>query len=182
MGPLAKKLLLGVVLAQLLVLGGMVVQREYLLKSGLEVILECAPRDPRSFMQGDYVVIRYKINTIAESLSIDSEEFNIGDEVYVSLQKKDGEKYHQAVAASRDSANLAQSLPLIKGKVKYHWGNVYTIEYGIEQYFVPEGQGKWIENEPPQNVSVVVSVIPNNGSSAVKQLLIKDQPVQFKHE
>ncbi len=180
MSPLAKKLLLGVVIAQLLVLCGMIVQREYLLSTGREILLDCAPRDPRSLMSGDYVILRYKINTVSKSLNIDSQDFEKEDQVYVALQRKDGEKYHHAVAMSKEFSKLDQSLPIIQGKVKYDWANNYTIEYGIEQYFVPEGQGRWIETEPPENVSVVVNVSYQDGKSALKQLLIKDQPVQYK--
>lgn len=36
-------------------------QKEQLLAEGTTVLLELAPRDPRSIMQGDYMVLRYHI-------------------------------------------------------------------------------------------------------------------------
>lgn len=38
-----------------------VVHKERILSSGRTVLLELAPRDPRSLMQGDYMVLRYAI-------------------------------------------------------------------------------------------------------------------------
>jgi uncharacterized membrane-anchored protein len=44
----------------LIALNGAVVQKEVLLKSGQMLLLRLAPRDPRSIMQGDYMVINYE--------------------------------------------------------------------------------------------------------------------------
>ncbi len=41
---------------------GLVAQKEYVLASGRPVLLELAPRDPRSLMQGDYMVLDYKVS------------------------------------------------------------------------------------------------------------------------
>jgi uncharacterized membrane-anchored protein len=41
---------------------GLVVQKEYVLAKGQTVLLELAPRDPRSLMQGDYMVLDYAIS------------------------------------------------------------------------------------------------------------------------
>lgn len=52
------------VLAGLLVLiavNGSIMQREQLLSDGQLVLLELAPVDPRSLMQGDYMALRFKI-------------------------------------------------------------------------------------------------------------------------
>jgi uncharacterized membrane-anchored protein len=46
----------------LLVPAGLVVQKESVLARGRTVLLELAPRDPRSLMQGDYMVLDYAIS------------------------------------------------------------------------------------------------------------------------
>lgn len=51
----------GLVLA-LLVPTGLIIQKERVLASGQVVLLELAPRDPRSLMQGDYMVLDYAIS------------------------------------------------------------------------------------------------------------------------
>ncbi|AEI69050.1 GDYXXLXY domain-containing protein [Corallococcus macrosporus] len=46
----------------LLVPTGLVVQKERVLRSGKTVLLELAPVDPRSLIQGDYMVLDYAIS------------------------------------------------------------------------------------------------------------------------
>ncbi|QDF07106.1 hypothetical protein BHS04_28525 [Myxococcus xanthus] len=46
----------------LLVPTGLVVQKEHVLRSGTPVLLELAPVDPRSLIQGDYMVLDYAIS------------------------------------------------------------------------------------------------------------------------
>ncbi|ABF90315.1 conserved hypothetical protein [Myxococcus xanthus DK 1622] len=46
----------------LLVPAGLVVQKEHVLRSGTPVLLELAPVDPRSLIQGDYMVLDYAIS------------------------------------------------------------------------------------------------------------------------
>lgn len=45
----------------LLVLNGLIVQKERILRQGRTIFLQLAPRDPRSLMQGDYMALRYRI-------------------------------------------------------------------------------------------------------------------------
>lgn len=40
-----------------------ILQKEHLLRSGRVVLLELAPRDPRSLMQGDYMALRYRLSS-----------------------------------------------------------------------------------------------------------------------
>ena len=40
---------------------GLILQKDHVTRSGRTVLLRLAPRDPRSLMQGDYMVLRYEI-------------------------------------------------------------------------------------------------------------------------
>ncbi|NVJ24980.1 GDYXXLXY domain-containing protein [Myxococcus sp. AM011] len=57
----SKLFFLGLALALLVPLG-LVAQKEYVLATGQSVLLELAPRDPRSLMQGDYMVLDYAVS------------------------------------------------------------------------------------------------------------------------
>ena len=50
-----------VLLLVLTVVNGMVVQKERMLRSGRTMLLRLVPLDPRSLMQGDYMVLRYRL-------------------------------------------------------------------------------------------------------------------------
>lgn len=45
----------------LLILNGLILQKELLLSSGRSIFLRLAPRDPRSMMQGDYMALNYQV-------------------------------------------------------------------------------------------------------------------------
>ncbi|MFP2928769.1 GDYXXLXY domain-containing protein [Pyxidicoccus sp. 3LG] len=56
------KVVFGGLALALLVPAGLVAQKEYVLATGQTVLLRLAPRDPRSLMQGDYMVLNYAIS------------------------------------------------------------------------------------------------------------------------
>ena len=51
-----------------------------------------------------------------------------------------------------------------------------AVRYGLESYFVPEGEGKKIELTPKAQLEVVAAVAPS-GQAAIKRLLIDGKPV-----
>ncbi|WP_256561709.1 GDYXXLXY domain-containing protein [Pyxidicoccus xibeiensis] len=56
------KIVFGGLALALLVPAGLVAQKEYVLATGRTVLLELAPRDPRSLIQGDYMVLDYAVS------------------------------------------------------------------------------------------------------------------------
>ncbi|MCP4151302.1 MAG: GDYXXLXY domain-containing protein [bacterium] len=58
---------IGVSLVLLSLLNLLILQKEQILEKGRTLLLELAPKDPRSLMQGDYMVLRYKIARDADS-------------------------------------------------------------------------------------------------------------------
>lgn len=62
------KILLWIGLALiLLVVNGLIIHKETILANGNLVLLDLAPRDPRSLLQGDYMALRYHIASAIES-------------------------------------------------------------------------------------------------------------------
>lgn len=54
-----RAIVLGWCVGVLVILNGMILQKERVLAEGRLVFLELQPRDPRSLMQGDYMILRY---------------------------------------------------------------------------------------------------------------------------
>ncbi|MDM8566193.1 GDYXXLXY domain-containing protein [Candidatus Halobeggiatoa sp. HSG11] len=50
-------------------------KKEQLLTEGSTILLELAPVDPRSLMQGDYMILRYKIAGLAEATGTEQDGF-----------------------------------------------------------------------------------------------------------
>jgi len=58
---ISNRILFGVLAVILLLVNYLILSKEYVLANGEVMLLELAPRDPRSIIQGDYMVLRYSI-------------------------------------------------------------------------------------------------------------------------
>ncbi|WP_245316608.1 GDYXXLXY domain-containing protein, partial [Bradyrhizobium manausense] len=89
-------------------------------------------------------------------------------------------------AVSVHAAPVAVTAPevLIRGRVSYSCGSTgrifcdrLTIRYGLESYFVPEGEGRKLEQaRNQQKLRIVAAVLPS-GRAAIKRLLLDGEPV-----
>ncbi len=64
----------------------------------------------------------------------------------------------------------------IKGKVRKGFGGS-NVEYGIESYFVPEGEGRVIERNRDLEGKVAIDKF---GNAVLKSVLIEGQEVVFE--
>ena len=160
-----KKLFLAIAVFWVVILFGFIAFKEFTLQTGEEVILKTRPIDPRDLFRGDYVILNYVIG------GVDVSDFEEGDTVYVGL-KVDENGYGE-------STGVYKSPPeglFIKGTVKKGLFGGSNIEYGIESYFVPEGEGKSIERN--RNLEGKV-VIDKSGNAVLKAVLIDGKEVTF---
>lgn len=149
------------ILVQFLVLAWMAGEREWIVRTGPTVWLRTAPVDPRDLFRGDYVTLGYEISTIPEEkfgpqlrkeIAAEAEEKGIlGTEqeipVFVALQVDDN---GMAEVASVDLIPPGSGL-FIKGRVRAYnlsSGALNRVEYGIDAFFVEQGQGRKLEQNP----------------------------------
>jgi uncharacterized membrane-anchored protein len=164
-------------LVQVALVSVMVFDRIQILRQGTEVKLHTRAVDPRDLLRGDYVTLNYDITLVASAEAKDLPREKI---VFVELvPKTDG--FYEAVAVHREPVSVAKPGVLIKGRVL---GNFITptisqvrVSYGIEKYFVPQGEGREIEQARNQGKVSVVSAVTPSGRAAIKRLLIDDKPV-----
>jgi uncharacterized membrane-anchored protein len=185
-------LLLRYIVAALVLCGlilATVVQRAGILRSGREARLEVVPVDPRDLFRGDYVVLNYRIGTVNVPLD-GATAFTRGQQVFVTL-RPDTNNMSRAVAISAERPAVSGDDIVISGVVsspstcmQSDTGTIdcklgtraVGVRYGLESYFVPEGEGKKIELTPKAQLEVVAAVAPS-GQSAIKRLLIDGKPV-----
>lgn len=105
-----------------------IVKKEEILNDGELVLLELAPADPRSIMQGDYMALRYEI-----SLGINSNEIAKRGYCVVRL---DSNRVASRVRLQADVQPLNENEHLIRYTVP-DW----SMNIGAESYFFQEGQG-----------------------------------------
>ena len=185
-------LLLRYILAALVLCGlilAMVWPRAAILRNGQEVRLEIAPVDPRDLFRGDYVVLAYRIGTVDVPSNVTT-SFKRDQKVFVTLRPDESGKA-RAVAISAEQPAVTGNDVVIAGFVTTTSAcrlnkdgvrdcklgtNAVGVRYGLESYFVPQGEGKKIEIMEKARLEVVAAVAPS-GQAAIKRLLIDGVPV-----
>lgn len=124
-----------IIVLQFAILGVQVGKSETLLAKGTLIKLELAPVDPRSLLQGDYLTLRYNVS----SIPVKDAEWN--QLVIVGLVEKGDGIYdysgHYVVGKEVPEEIRQKADVWMTGRFKGY----DNIEYGIENYFVPEGTG-----------------------------------------
>jgi uncharacterized membrane-anchored protein len=167
-----------------------VVQRAGILRSVQEVRLEVVPVDPRALFRGDYVIFNFRIGTVDMPKGATTTVFTRGQQVFVTLRPDESNK-SRAVAISAERPAVSGTDIVISGFVSSpstcplsetgtrdcRAGNrAVDVRYGLESYFVPQGEGKKIEQTAKARLEVVAAVAPS-GQAAIKRLLIDGEPV-----
>ncbi len=152
-----------VVALQIAALLGVVASREYTLHFGRTVVLATRPLDPRDPVRGDFVRLRYDISTV----STGGRRLSPGSPVWVLLRLQGG---LWSAAGVEPQPPQTEGL-WIRGTVRRADADSADVEYGIERYYVAEGEARRIEHLGAQHLRVEVAV-DRWGRAAVRQLLI----------
>ncbi len=166
--PVNKKLLgIGLLLTLMLQLG--VLGTEYLsstwpLKYGEPVLLKTEPIDPRSLFRGNYVRLNYSISRVDAALA--TEPFRKHQQVYVAL-KQEG-KYH---VADRLLHEPPEQGPVIRGRIRWANGQFYTIDYGIEAFFMPRQKALAAQSAVREKEAWAEVYLLDSGKAAIADLI-----------
>lgn len=181
---LPKAVLFGVaILLQCAILVLMVADRVRILREGREVTLQTRPVDPRDLLRGDYVVLGYDISQLPAGALAGQPTAERNPVMFVKLAP-DANGLYQAVSVHTEPVTVTAPEVLIRGRIVYSCGSTsrtfcdkLQIRYGLESYFVPEGEGKKLEQaRNQQKLRVVAAVLPS-GRAAIKRLLLDGEPV-----
>jgi uncharacterized membrane-anchored protein len=151
----------------------------YTLCFGRTVLLRTVPVDPRSLFRGDYVILSYEISRIdLEKIPSEDRAYRKNDLVYVRLRK--GREFWYPVGISKSRVPLKRlDEVLIKGVVRGVSGKVLSIEYGIESFFVPEGEGREIERARDRLAVKVEIRVDGFGESAIRRIFVYGRSFDF---
>mgnify|MGYP000738809226 CR=1 FL=1 len=171
------------VIVQVALLALMVLDRVRILREGTEVTLQTRPVDPRDFLRGDYVVLDYDISQLpAGPLANQPAQSPI---VFVKLAP-DGNGVYQAISVHADAVAVKSPEVLIRGRVvsgatcgpdNRAFCDRLRIRYNLESYFVPEGEGRKLEDLRNQRKLMVVAAVTPSGRAAIKRLLVDGEKV-----
>lgn len=109
---------------------GLVVHKEGILRTGTTVLLELAPRDPRSLLQGDYVTLRYaESDAVLEATGWDDRRTRVV-------------VFHQGDDGVARFVRLDDPTPLGTGDLRLRAQRVESgYAFGADSYFFSEGNG-----------------------------------------
>jgi len=173
---------------QTIILAWLVSGRVSVLRSKDVVTLKSEPVDPRDLFRGDYVVLSYGISRLTLDGLPGDKDFKPGDTAYVEIAPMrdtwlaegiwhkaptpaDGNKVIRGRVTGMQK-NIGRVRPTPSGKDVEETPcpecAMVTVAYGIESYFVPEGQGRKLEEERNARALSVDVAIARDGEAAIK--------------
>jgi uncharacterized membrane-anchored protein len=169
-----------VALAQTGVLASMVVDRLRLLKVGREITLPIRPVDPRDLFRGEYVRLGYDVDTVPVRL-LEGPAPAQNAAFYVVLERKEGGAWQPVKLTAAKPSETSPERIVLKARAVHGWppaGNpkaTQRVRYGIESYFVPEGEGRRLENLAREKKLAALVAVDGGGNAAIKGLVVDGQ-------
>ena len=178
-GLLKNRVLLAVLVAagQTGILYSMIESRASILRSGREVVLKTEPVDPRDLMRGDYVILGYPLSRLDAAVIADKLPAGAdgSQKLHIALVKDgiDPQVWVLSRASWAPIADLKPEEVLLVGKTPTYYNagsDPVPLTFGIERYYVPEGQGRPIEDGVREKAVHVVLAVDDNGKAQIKSL------------
>ncbi len=114
----------------LIVINGLIVQKEQIKANGQLIYLELVPVDPRSLIQGDYMRLRYAISSEVENT-------NSARDGYIVV-RLDENNVANFVRIHNSQTALVQNELLLRYRQRK-----YDVNIGPESFFFQEGHAKY---------------------------------------
>lgn len=180
LNPLLAAIVSGVVLLGTLALA--IEHRAAILRDGREIVLKTEPVDPRDLMRGDYVRLGFTdVSSIDEGLvegGWPAEDTNAP--VWLILAPgSDGAYVARAASFSKPLAVAGEdvvlrSLPVRIDVARPDGGlnSIGALRFGIERYYVPEGEGLEIEKAQNAGRTTVAVRVSEDGEPQIARLMI----------
>jgi uncharacterized membrane-anchored protein len=177
-----KKLVVAAVLlalTQIAFLSWIIAGRAAILRNGQEVVLKVEPVDPRDFLRGDYVWLNYEIRNVPVKLVANAPAGEFVPEdgpIFVRLGK-DADGYWRPRSASlrAPEGEPPAGEVDIRGTVSGGWTlgpeASFSVSYGIERFYVPEGEGRAIEADMRERPFGILAAVAGDGTAQTKALM-----------
>ena len=161
------------------VLGYMIESRASILRNGREVVLQTEPVDPRDLMRGDYVILGYPISRLEHAVIQGTPPRSDGiHTVQVALVPGENGRYVFSYASWNPIEYPKPEDVILEGSTPdnfYIGTETVPLTYGIERYYVPEGEGKTIEEGVGERRVDVVLAVADTGKAQIRALRLDGQ-------
>ncbi len=163
------------------IVGYMIASRAAVLQSGAEVLLQTAPVDPRDLLRGDYVILSYDISTVPLDKIVGSRPADAASQPLWVRLKKDASGYWGVSEASFQKLQPQSEAIVVKGHLPPYVtslsGSAVSVSYGIERFYVPEGEGRDLELVRGTEKLAVAARVSESGQAQIRALLLDGKPV-----
>lgn len=169
---------------QIAVLGWMVLDRTRLIKTGREVVLPIKPVDPRDLFRGQYVRLGYDISGMSVKL-LEGPRPARNAPFYVTIEQTDDGAWRPVrISVAKPQAASAKQV-VLKARPFHAFPTsdegFVSVRYGIESYFVPEGEGPRLEELARNKKLAILIAVDGSGAAAIKGILI-DGKLQYTEQ
>ena len=171
-------------LVQIGFLSWIIAGRAAILRNGKEVLVKVQPVDPHDLLRGDYIFLNNSISRIPVKLiaNVPQGASSSDDGPIVVRLKKGADGYWQPITAW---FGQAPSLPGadeadIAGHVAEGWDlrepeMTIAPDYGIERFYLPEGEGMAIQNDMRVRPFSIKLALAADGTAQIKALMDGDK-------
>lgn len=169
---------------QTAVIGYMVESRASILRNGADIRLRTMPVDPRDLLRGDFVTLSYPISVIPKSIVTGGvPQAGARQRLFVRLKPAaDGlwtaTQASFAPLAPEEGSVVLRTLPLtLYTSAADGLPETLFVQYGIERYYVPEGEGRVLEDARNQEELEVEARVATDGTPQIARLILRGEPV-----
>jgi uncharacterized membrane-anchored protein len=170
-----------VALLQTAIIGYTIESRASILRSGTEVLLKTAPVDPRDLLRGDYVVLNYDISRVPASTVAGGTPEDAGEKVLAVRLQKQPDGFWSVVESSFGSLESKPDTVVLKSQPFQYYpvdtDGTIRVDYGIERYYVPEGEGHDLEEARSDGHLSIAARVSGSGQAQIRSLLLDGKPV-----
>jgi uncharacterized membrane-anchored protein len=170
-----------VALLQTLIIGYTIESHASILRSGTEVLLKTAPIDPRDLLRGDYVVLNYDISSVPASTVVGDLPKEAGEKVLSVRLQKQPDGFWSIAESSFGALELKPDTVVLKSRPFQYYpvegGQAIRVDYGIERYYVPEGEGRDLEQARSDGQLSIAARVSDSGQAQIRRLLVDGKPV-----
>ncbi|APH70998.1 GDYXXLXY domain-containing protein [Aquibium oceanicum] len=149
--------------------------RATILRDGAEVMLKVEPVDPRDLLRGDYVRLGYEISSVPRTLfepPLADADAAKGTPVLVRLAPGDDGLWRPVGArlAETQASAMPDGQVEIAGTIDTAFAAIdqVRLSYGIERFYLPEGEGREIERDMRERPFMILAAIGEGGTAQIK--------------
>lgn len=171
--------------------------RQALLASPTVIRLKTEPVDPWNLFRGEYVWLGYDISSV-DGVLVDPavNEVRGGQLVFVAVKEGEDGFWHAMGVALQRPVTKADEV-VLQGHSNSWWNreqptppfgtrpvagmSSIRISYGLEAFYVPQGESERLQPRPGRQETLVVeAAVSRSGRAAIKRVLLRGEEVSFR--